>query len=104
VNSSLIDPIWEYHHDIGKSITGGHVYRGKQVPALAGYYLYADYVSSKIWALKYDPKTKAVIENRTIAYEGNPLQVISFGEDEAGEVYFSVVSPTGQGLYKFVAK
>ncbi|HEY0983256.1 PQQ-dependent sugar dehydrogenase, partial [Schlesneria sp.] len=23
----LIDPIYEYHHDIGKSITGGHVYR-----------------------------------------------------------------------------
>ncbi len=103
-NSSLIEPIWEYHHDIGKSITGGHVYRGKKVPELAGYYLYGDYVSSKLWALKYDAKTKTVTENRSIAYEGNPLQVISYGEDAEGEVYFNVVSPTGQGLYKFVTK
>ena len=54
VNKGMIDPIWEYHHDVGKSITGGGVYRGKALPELEGYYLCADYVSSKIWALKYD--------------------------------------------------
>ena len=50
----LIEPIWEYHHDIGKSITGGHVYRGKKFPQLDGCYIYADYVTGKVWALKYD--------------------------------------------------
>ena len=54
----LIDPIWEYDHEQGKSITGGHVYRGKKVAALNGYYLYSDYVSAKMWALKYDAKQK----------------------------------------------
>lgn len=103
-NSSLIDPIWEYHHDIGKSITGGHVYRGKKIPALVGHYLYADYVSGKIWALKYDPKTQTVVANRSIGYDGAPMPIISFGEDEEGEVYFTTVSPTGQGIYKFVTK
>lgn len=79
----LIDPIYEYHHDIGKSITGGHVYRGKKVPELAGHYLYADYVTGRIWALKYDEAKKAVVANRAIQYQGAALPVISFGEDEA---------------------
>ena len=100
----LIDPIWEYHHDIGKSITGGYVYRGKKVPELTGHYLYADYVSGKIWALKYDDAKKAVVANRSIPYSGGVLAVISFGEDEAGEVYFNIVSPTGKGIYTFQKK
>ena len=95
----LIDPIWEYSHTIGKSITGGHVYRGKRLPALAGKYLYADYVSGQIWALKYDAKKKRVTGNRPIL--GNKMPVITFGEDEEGEVYFCIVSPTGKGIYRF---
>lgn len=95
----LIDPIWEYHHDIGKSITGGCVYRGKRLPELVGAYLYADYVTGKIWALRYDPASKRVTANQPIP---SPLiPVMSFGEDEEGEVYFMTYSPTGQGLYRF---
>ena len=97
----LVDPIFEYNHDIGKSITGGHVYRGKKFPGLVGHYLYADYVSGRLWALKYDEKKKAVVANHPIPYEGAALPVISFGEDEAGEVYFMIVSPTGRGIYTF---
>jgi quinoprotein glucose dehydrogenase len=88
----LIDPIWEYHHDIGKSITGGHVYRGSRVPELAGHYLYADYVTGKLWALRYDEAKKKVVANHSIA--GNIRPVFSFGEDESGEVYFLVDAGT----------
>jgi quinoprotein glucose dehydrogenase len=84
----MIDPIWEYHHDIGKSITGGHVYRGARVPELVGHYLYADYVTGRLWALRYDEAKRKVVANRTIA--GNIKPVFSYGEDEAGEVYFMV--------------
>jgi len=88
----LIDPIWEYHHKIGKSITGGHVYRGKRLPQLEGAYLYADYVTGRVWALRYDSGEEQVVSNRSI--QGNTLPVMSFGEDERGEVYFMTDSGT----------
>jgi glucose/arabinose dehydrogenase len=94
----LIDPIWEYHHDVGKSITGGSVYRGKLVPELAGAYLYADFVTGQIWALWYDEEKKQVTANRTILPKGLP--VMSFGEDDEGEVYF--VTQEG-GMHKFAS-
>jgi len=82
----LIEPIWEYHHDVGKSITGGLVYRGKRIPQLDGIYLYADYITGKIWGLDYDFQQKKVIANHAI--RGNTMPVTSFGEDAQGEVYF----------------
>jgi len=98
----LIEPIWEYDHGVGKSITGGHVYRGKRLPELVGAYLYADYVTGKIWALRYNESKKKVVSNHLIP--GNKLPVISFGEDEKGEVYFAIVSPNGRGLFRFERK
>ncbi len=82
-----IDPIWEYHHTIGKSITGGPVYRGKKYPQLQGYYIYGDYVTGKIWGLKYDEKTQTVTANRPIA--SSKLPIMSFGEDANGEIYLT---------------
>jgi glucose/arabinose dehydrogenase len=99
VRKDLIEPIWEYHHDVGKSVTGGHVYRGSRVPELDGHYLYADYVSGKIWALKYDDATKRVVANRPIPGPG--LAWMSFGEDERGESYVMTFTATGQGIYRF---
>ena len=98
----LTEPIWEYHHDIGKSITGGTVYRGSKLPELEGYYLYADYVAGKHWALKYDEKAKRVVANRPILTTGPPI--MSFGEDEDGEVYHMTYSANGKGIYRYIKK
>ena len=94
----LIEPIWEYHHDVGKSITGGSVYRGKKIPELQGGYVYGDYVSMKMWALWYDEKQKRTVANRPIRDPGVPI--LSFGEDEAGEIYMLTFTATGQGIYR----
>ena len=45
VGDQVTDPILEYNHGVGQSITGGHVYRGCSNPNLQGLYLYDDYVS-----------------------------------------------------------
>ncbi len=95
-SSEFIEPLWEYHHELGKSITGGNVYRGKKVPELAGCYLYADYVTGRIWALKYDRDTRRVTANKPIF--GNVSPVITFGEDQEGEVYFTTVNG---GVFRF---
>jgi quinoprotein glucose dehydrogenase len=99
---ALIDPIFEYPHtdDWGKSITGGNVYRGTTTPELVGYYLYADYITGRLWAMKIDPSTQRVIENRPVAWQSS-LPVVTFGESESGEVYFS--STNGNSIYKFVS-
>lgn len=98
-SQGMIDPIFEYHHDVGKSITGGFVYRGEKVPELQGKYLYADYVSGKLWALDYDSKAQKVVGNHLIPSQ--QLPVVSFGEDEKGEVYFMTVTGSGKGIYSF---
>ncbi len=97
---AFIEPIWEYHHNVGKSITGGHVYHGKRLPELEGAYLYGDYVSGKLWALRYDEEKKRVVANRPIKDRAMP--VYSFGEDEDGEVYFLTQTNSGQSIFQFV--
>lgn len=98
--ADLIDPIWEYHHSVGVSVTGGLVYRGSKIPQLDGAYLYGDYGSSRIWALRYDPKQGRVVANQPIA--GPPVGIMSFGEDEQGEAYIMGATANGKGIYRFV--
>ena len=95
---TLVEPIWEYDHQVGKSITGGFVYRGKRLPELQGMYLYADFISGRIWALNYDEASGEVTRNASIATTGMP--VLAFGEDEAGEVYYMLDTVDGRGIFR----
>lgn len=95
----LIEPIWEYDHNVGVSITGGLVYRGSHLPDLEGCYVYADFISGKLWALRYDAQSERVIGNYEIPAPALP--VTSFGVDEQDELYFTVVDPEGDGIYRF---
>ena len=76
-------PVAEYGHDEGCSVTGGYVYRGDRMPSLYGAYVYGDYCSGKIWALRYDGSQ--VSEHMEIV--DSRLRIPSFGEDQSGELY-----------------
>jgi len=78
----LIDPVAEYGHDEGCSVTGGYVYRGSAVPTLTGRYLYADYCSGKVWALDAEHPER----ESTLVLESG-LHVSSFAEGLDGEIY-----------------
>jgi glucose/arabinose dehydrogenase len=99
-NAKMIDPIWEYNHDVGKSMTGGVVYRGKAIPELEGSYIYGDYITGRIWALKYDDSKKRVVANRPL--ERTRDLIMSFGEDEMGEIYYLAASYSNKGIYRFI--
>ena len=58
--AKLIDPIFEYNHGEGLSITGGITYKGKALPELEGAYVYGDFVLGKIWALKVADDGKVI--------------------------------------------
>lgn len=95
----LIEPVWEYDHALGVSITGGLVYRGTQLPELVGLYVYSDFVSGRMWALHYDPQHHKVLGNYAIP--GPSLPITSFGTDEEEELFFTAIAPNGQGIYRF---
>lgn len=79
----LVPPIAEYPRTGGNcSVTGGYVYRGSRLPSLYGAYIYADYCSGRIWALRYDGAR--VTEQMQIA--DTPLRIPSFAEDPDGEL------------------
>ena len=80
----LIGPVWEYRHmNSNASITGGHVYRGSDIPELKGMYVYGDFGSGCVWALDYQGENN--ITNTLI--EDTPLNIVAFGTDEANELY-----------------
>jgi len=101
----LTDPIHEYNHSVGASITGGYVYRGSALGAsYRGRYFFGDFVRSRVWsiALAVDPDTgEATASNRiehTAELGGSSALggVSSFGIDANGELY--IVSYAGAVL------
>ena len=88
----FIDPVAAYGRSEGTSVTGGYVYRGNNIPALQGHYLFADFGSGTLWALA--PQDDGSFQRRTLLETGR--NVASFAEDTAGELYLVTFS----GLFR----
>ena len=81
--SPLTDPILVYDHNLGCSVTGGFVYRGK-IAGLHGCYIFGDYCSGSIWIAEDSGNGWSSEE-----WTSTGFGLASFGEDDDGELYLT---------------
>ena len=99
--AGAIDPIYDYTHgvdnDEGFSVTGGYVYRGS-INALQGHYFFADYITDRIWSVRWDGSTPPNHDGTNFTdfidwtdlittNIGTIVNVSSFAEDASGNLY-----------------
>ena len=94
VSIGLEPPIVQYGRADGCSITGGYVYRGSRLPSLDGAYVYGDFCSGKLWALRYNGDE--VTEHMELI--DSRLRISAFGEDRDAELL--ILSFDGR-IYRF---
>ncbi|MES2731936.1 MAG: PQQ-dependent sugar dehydrogenase [Bacteroidota bacterium] len=88
LNGTYAPPISEYDHSLGKSVTGGYVYRGKEFPALIGKYIFADWTGRLFYLEPNGNDWVQKLGRVGDSDEGEvDLNINSFGEDESGEIY-----------------
>jgi len=96
--TNFVDPITEYDHSVGNSITGGYVYRGSALPDLQGFYLFGDFGSGRIWAVPAD----SPIGTAPVEIANTNHQIASFAEANDGELYILDFA-SGGSLHRIVA-
>jgi uncharacterized repeat protein (TIGR03806 family) len=92
-------PTAEHAHHEARSLTGGIVYGSDKLPLLKGAYIYGDYSTGKIWAIRHDGKN--VLWHQEIA--DTPLAITGFLESPDGELLILDYQTGGNtGLYRLV--
>ena len=84
----MTPPVSAYGHDAGRcSVTGGVVYRGDAIPSLRGVYLFGDFCSGEVFALRDAANAASAVERTepVVLVEGAG-SLVSFGLDGDGEV------------------
>jgi len=79
----FVMPIIAYPRKLGVSVTGGYVYRGRRSPSYYGAYIFGDFETKRIWALKQS--NRQLLKVRQIGT--SPQKIVSFGVDHEGEIY-----------------
>jgi hypothetical protein len=81
--SPLVNPVSVYSHSGGNcSITGGYVYRGRNLP-IKGWYIYGDFCTGIIWRIRRGSDGRM----HRVQMKDTSLNISSFGEGVTGEVY-----------------
>ncbi len=94
--SGLTPPRAVYGHDVGCAVIGGYVYRGASMPELAGWYVYGDFCSGRVWAVHAGDTS-----SQPIQLMDSGLPIAAFLQARDGDLY--IVSFAG-GIYKIVRK
>ena len=90
-------PMAAYSHSSGCSVTGGYVYRGLDYHGLVGGYLFGDFCSGRVWALKaHGPASQS-----PVLMADTSLSISSFGEGQDGKLY---VTDLGGDVWQVVAQ
>jgi uncharacterized repeat protein (TIGR03806 family) len=96
-----IDPVWEYEQlDTTRSVTGGYVYHGTDIPGLQGSYVFGDYRSGYIWSLRFpdsssDPTVTQILDT--------DLRIATFAQSADGELLLVSYDFWDGKLYRLVA-
>jgi len=100
--STLESPIYDYSHNVGRSIIGGFVYRGNESPTLKGKYVFGDWSTSFTKAdgkLYYLNETTPGfwVRSEFVLQPDRSLQrfILGFGLDEQGEIYLLTTRTLG---------
>jgi glucose/arabinose dehydrogenase len=104
--SAATEPIFEYDHVTGASISGGYVYRGTNIPPARGRYIFADFVFRRVWSLQLtidattgEATASGLVEHTAELGGSDYLGNISgFGVDAAGEIY--LISYSGGAILR----
>lgn len=86
-SAGTVLPVSEYGRDLGCSVTGGYVYRGSRYPALRGSYLFGDFCSGRVFALRRQGEGDSAAAFSREQLASTSLPISSFGEDEEGNLY-----------------
>jgi glucose/arabinose dehydrogenase len=103
---TLTDPVAQYDHDEGLSITGGFVYRGDDIDELEGHYVFGDwapgfvdpvpgrllYLAKK--ELRRPEQQREILELQLFGVPDVGSKINGFGQDADGELYV-IVSELG---------
>jgi len=81
--NTFIEPISEYDHDLGRSVTGGFVYRGSAISDMVGWYIFGDFGSGTVFGVPED----SVVGVTPEVLQETGLQIVSFGQSANGELY-----------------
>ena len=95
----IIPPTVEHPHSEARSLTGGFVYRGTALPELVGAYVYGDYATGRVWAVKHDGQR--TIWHKELAR--TTLKITAFVADSRDELLILDHQPAGKGgLFELV--